>query len=284
MTNCKPTKEQLAFLDWEFGAFFHFGLRAFYKGYRDWDTRDMDPSVFNPEKLDCASWLRTCKAAGMTYAIMTCKHHDGFANWPSRFSDYSVAQSPWKDGKGDVVREFTDACRRRGLCETRTHVVFGDGPQDAEVMFIGEGPGEQEDKQGIPFVGPAGHLLDDMLQMIDLDRSKVYIANIVKCRPPGNRDPLGIEQDACWQWLERQIALVQPRIIVCLGRIAAMKIIKEDFRITREHGQWFDIDQRRVMATFHPSALLRDQSKRPDAFMDLRALRKEIKAVCDGVY
>ena len=137
---------------------------------------------------------------------------------------------------------------------------------------------------GIPFVGPAGHLLDDMLQMIDLDRSKVYIANIVKCRPPGNRDPLGIEQDACWQWLERQIALVQPRIIVCLGRIAAMKIIKEDFRITREHGQWFDIDQRRVMATFHPSALLRDQSKRPNAFMDLRALRKEIKAVCDGVY
>ena len=185
----------------------------------------------------------------------------------------------WENLKRDCA-----ACRGCSLCETRRNLVFGVGNEQAQIMLIGEGPGEQEDKQGIPFVGPAGHLLDDMLQMIDLDRSKVYIANIVKCRPPGNRDPLGIEQDACWQWLERQIALVQPRIIVCLGRIAAMKIIKEDFRITREHGQWFDIDQRRVMATFHPSALLRDQSKRPDAFMDLRALRKEIKAVCDGVY
>lgn len=185
----------------------------------------------------------------------------------------------WENLKRDCA-----ACRGCSLCETRRNLVFGVGNEQAQIMLIGEGPGEQEDKQGIPFVGPAGHLLDDMLQMIDLDRSKVYIANIVKCRPPGNRDPLGIEQDACWQWLERQIALVQPRIIVCLGRIAAMKIIKEDFRITREHGQWFDIDQRRVMATFHPSALLRDQSKRPDAFMDLRALRKEIKAVCDGAY
>ena len=184
----------------------------------------------------------------------------------------------------NTLEQTCKNCRKCALADTRTNVVFGAGVPDAEVLLIGEAPGEQEDKQGIPFVGPAGHLLDDMLQMIDLDRSKVYIANIVKCRPPGNRDPLGIEQDACWQWLERQIALVQPRIIVCLGRIAAMKIIKEDFRITREHGQWFDIDQRRVMATFHPSALLRDQGKRPDAFMDLRALRKEIKAVCDGVY
>ena len=175
-------------------------------------------------------------------------------------------------------------CSRCELCETRTNLVFGVGNEAAEVMFIGEGPGEQEDLQGEPFVGPAGKLLDTMLELIDLDRSKVYIANVVKCRPPRNRDPQPAEQDACAEWLERQIALVNPRLIVCLGRIAAMKIIKEDFRITREHGQWFDIDQRRVMATFHPSALLRDQSKRPDAFMDLRALRKEIKAVCDGVY
>ena len=175
-------------------------------------------------------------------------------------------------------------CSRCELCETRTNLVFGVGNEAAEVMFIGEGPGEQEDLQGEPFVGPAGKLLDTMLELIDLDRSKVYIANVVKCRPPRNRDPQPAEQDACAEWLERQIALVNPRLIVCLGRIAAMKIIKEDFRITREHGQWFDIDQRRVMATFHPSALLRDQGKRPDAFMDLRALRKEIKAVCDGVY
>ena len=180
----------------------------------------------------------------------------------------------WNSLKNDCA-----ACRACSLCETRRNLVFGVGSEQAQVMFIGEGPGEQEDKQGVPFVGPAGHLLDDMLEMIDLDRTKVYIANIVKCR-----DPLGIEQDACWPWLERQIALVQPRIIVCLGRIAAMKIIRDDFRITREHGQWFDIDGRRVTATFHPSALLRDVGKRPDAFMDLRSIRKEIRAVCDGVY
>ena len=184
----------------------------------------------------------------------------------------------------NALRAACAGCTGCGLAATRHSVVFGVGPCPSPVVFIGEGPGQQEDLRGEPFVGPAGKLLDDMLGIIDLSRKNAYITNIVKCRPPGNRDPLGIEQDACWQWLERQIALVQPRIIVCLGRIAAMKIIKEDFRITREHGQWFDIDQRRVMATFHPSALLRDQSKRPDAFMDLRALRKEIKAVCDGVY
>ncbi len=176
------------------------------------------------------------------------------------------------------------ACRGCSLWETRHRLVFGVGNENAELMFIGEGPGEQEDLRGEPFVGPAGKLLDDMLAMIDLDRSRVYIANIVKCRPPGNRDPLGIEQDACSGWLERQIALVDPKVIVCLGRIAAMRFIGPDFRITREHGTWYDVDGRRVTATFHPSALLRDVSKRPEAFMDLRSIRKEVRAVCSSVY
>ena len=176
------------------------------------------------------------------------------------------------------------ACRGCSLWETRHELVFGVGDESAEVMFIGEGPGEQEDRRGEPVVGPAGKLLYDMLAMIDLDRSRVYIANIVKCRPPGNRDPLGIEQDACSGWLERQIALVDPKIIVCLGRIAAMRFVGPDFRITREHGRWYDVDGRRVTATYHPSALLRDVTKRPEAFMDLRSIRKEIRAVCDSVY
>lgn len=175
-------------------------------------------------------------------------------------------------------------CRACSLGETRHNLVFGDGNEQAEVMLLGEGPGEQEDLKGIPFVGPAGKLLDDMLEMIDLDRGKVYIANIVKCRPPRNRDPLNVEQEACRPWLNRQIALVDPKIIVCLGRIAAMSLIREDFRITREHGQWFNVGARRIMATYHPSALLRDVDKRPEAFMDLRALRKEIKAVCSRTY
>ena len=185
----------------------------------------------------------------------------------------------WESLKRDCA-----GCRGCSLAETRHNLGFGVGNAQAEVMLIGEGPGEQEDLQGVPFVGPAGKLLDDMLEMIDLDRQKVYIANIVKCRPPRNRDPLNVEQEACRPWLDRQIALVNPRIIVCLGRIAAMALIREDFRITREHGQWFDRDGRRLMATYHPSALLRDVDKRPEAFMDLRALRKEIKAVCSRTY
>ena len=187
------------------------------------------------------------------------------------------------DSWEELKRECA-GCRSCSLCERRHNLVFGVGNESAEVMLIGEGPGEQEDLRGVPFVGPAGKLLDDMLAMIDLDRTKVYIANIVKCRPPGNRDPLGIEQDACRGWLDRQIALVGPRIIVCLGRISAKALIDPDFRITREHGVWYDVGGRRVMATYHPSALLRDVSKRPEAFMDLRSLRKEIRAVCDSVY
>ena len=184
----------------------------------------------------------------------------------------------------DSLERDCKSCRACSLGDTRHNLVFGVGNEQAEVMLIGEGPGEQEDLKGIPFVGPAGKLLDDMLEMIDLDRSKVYIANIVKCRPPRNRDPLNVEQEACRPWLDRQIALVDPKIIVCLGRIAAMSLIKEDFRITREHGRWFDLGSRRIMATYHPSALLRDVDKRPEAFMDLRTLRKEIRAVCSRTY
>ena len=172
------------------------------------------------------------------------------------------------------------ACRRCGLCETRTNVVFGVGKPDAEVLFIGEGPGEQEDLQGEPFVGRAGKLLDDMLELIDLDRSKVYIANMVKCRPPKNRDPLNIEQEACSKWLKAQIALIRPKIIVCLGRIAAMRLIQPDFKITREHGQFIEKGGILFTALYHPSALLRDETKRPDTFTDLKALQAKVREVC----
>ncbi len=168
-------------------------------------------------------------------------------------------------------------CERCQLCETRTNVVFGVGPEDARVMFIGEGPGENEDLQGEPFVGRAGKLLDDMLELIGLDRTKVYIANMVKCRPPKNRDPLPGEQAACAPWLERQLELIDPAIIVCLGRIAAMRFIKPDFKITREHGQWFELDGRRVMALYHPAALLRDPRRRPETFDDLKRLQAAIE-------
>ena len=170
-------------------------------------------------------------------------------------------------------------CTKCGLCETRHNVVFGVGPRNADVMFIGEGPGEQEDLKGEPFVGAAGMLLDDMLSIIDLSRENCYIANIVKCRPPRNRDPLETEQDACIDYLRNQVALIQPKIIVCLGRIAAMRIIRPDFRITREHGTWTQKNGVWMSAIYHPSALLRDLTKRPETFDDLLSLREKIKEV-----
>ena len=171
-------------------------------------------------------------------------------------------------------------CRACGLADTRTHVVFGVGNREAEILLVGEGPGQHEDEQGVPFVGRAGQLLDDMLEIIGLDRTKVYIANIVKCRPPNNRDPLNVEQDACIGWLRRQTALLRPKIIICLGRIAAKVIIKEDFRITSEHGQWFQRGGVQMTAIYHPSALLRDVNKRPETFEDLKSIQAKVRELC----
>ena len=173
-------------------------------------------------------------------------------------------------------------CTQCGLCETRNNVVFGVGNPNAQIMFVGEGPGEQEDLQGQPFVGRAGQLLDDMLSIIDLDRnSNCYIANIVKCRPPQNRDPMETEQDACIGYLMNQIELIKPKIIVCLGRIAAMRLIRDDYRITREHGQWVEKDGIWMTAIYHPSALLRDVTKRPETFEDLLSIREKLRQVFD---
>ena len=171
------------------------------------------------------------------------------------------------------------SCTRCGLCETRHSVVFGVGPKDADVMFVGEGPGEQEDLKREPFVGAAGHFLDDMLSIIDLSRENCYIANIVKCRPPRNRDPLETEQDACIGYLRNQVALIRPKIIVCLGRVAAMRLIDPEFRITRQHGTWVKKGGVWMSAIYHPSALLRDVSKRPETFDDLLSLREKIAEV-----
>lgn len=171
-----------------------------------------------------------------------------------------------------------DACTRCGLCETRHNVVFGAGNRQADILFVGEGPGEQEDLQGEPFVGPAGKLLDDMLSIIDLYRQEnCYICNIVKCRPPRNRDPLETEQDACIGFLRNQVALVRPQIIVCLGRIAAKRLIDPEYRITRQHGHWVRKGDFWMTAIYHPSALLRDVTKRPETFEDILSIRAKIR-------
>ncbi|NLT40631.1 MAG: uracil-DNA glycosylase [Clostridiales bacterium] len=185
----------------------------------------------------------------------------------------------WEQLRHDCLQ-----CTKCPLHETRTNVVFGSGNIGSEILFIGEGPGQQEDLTGEPFVGRAGKLLDDMLTVIDLDRSKIFIANIVKCRPPGNRDPLPQEQEACIDWLRAQTRLISPKLIVCLGRISAMKLIKPDFKITKEHGVWFEKGKFRMMALYHPAALLRDPGKRPETFADLKVLRRAIDEICDKTY
>lgn len=196
-------------------------------------------------------------------------------------SDAGSATTKQKSG-GIVSRlnELMEACRSCHACrlgETRTNLVFGTGNENAKLMFVGEGPGAQEDLQGIPFVGRAGKLLDDMLAMFDLDRSQVYIANIVKCRPPGNRDPLPEERDACYPWLRQQLELVDPKLVVCLGRIAAMRFIDPNYKISQQHGQWVERDGREFTAIFHPAALLRDPRRRPEAFDDMKEIAKRLK-------
>ena len=178
----------------------------------------------------------------------------------------------WKELEEQCLR-----CRRCGLCQTRNNVVFGVGNRETDILFVGEGPGEQEDLQGEPFVGAAGKLLDDMLSIIDLDRNICYIANIVKCRPPQNRDPLETEQEACIGYLRNQVALIQPKIIVCLGRIAAMKLIKPDYKITQEHGTWVQKGNYLMTAVYHPAALLRDPRKKEDMLEDMKRIRAKLE-------
>ena len=179
----------------------------------------------------------------------------------------------------DALEKSCRECSRCSLCQTKHHTVFGVGNRNAKLMFVGEAPGEQEDLSGIPFVGAAGKLLDKYLSAVGIAREDVYIANILKCRPPHNRDPLPEEEDACMDFLREQTRLVKPRVIVCLGRISAARLIKPDFKITREHGIWFRKGAFRMCAVYHPSALLRDPSKREDMLKDML----EIARICgDG--
>lgn len=174
------------------------------------------------------------------------------------------------------------ACTGCPLATTRQQVVFGTGQRDAEILLVGEGPGANEDAQGEPFVGLAGQLLDRMLAGVGLSRQKnVYIANIVKCRPPHNRDPLPEEQEACIGWLRQQTALLRPRILVCLGRVAACRIMDPEFKVTRQHGRFIQKGGVWMMGTLHPAAILRNPAQKADAFRDLVGLRDKIAEVCE---
>lgn len=186
----------------------------------------------------------------------------------------------WETLKNDCLK-----CKKCGLCETRTNVVFGYGNPLSEVMFIGEGPGEQEDLQGKPFVGRSGKLLDKMLAEIGLSREEnIYIANIVKCRPPKNRDPLPEEQEMCIDWLRNQTALLNPKIIVAVGRIAAMKIIDDKIKITKDHGKFYKKKNIFFMPTIHPAAVLRNPKQKVLVEEDFLNLKQKIEEICTSTY
>lgn len=175
------------------------------------------------------------------------------------------------------LQKACQGCQNCGLSEGRTNLVFGTGNPDADILFIGEGPGEQEDLSGEPFVGRAGQLLDKFLVSIDLDRNRdIYIANMVKCRPPKNRDPRPEEQDSCLKWLREQVKLIKPKIIVCLGRISAQKLIDPKFKVTQQHGIFYEKGEFLMMGTFHPAALLRNPNNKPAAFEDFLKLRDKL--------
>jgi DNA polymerase len=169
------------------------------------------------------------------------------------------------------------ACRACRLCETRNRVVFGSGPADARLLFIGEGPGAEEDRQGLPFVGRAGELLTKIIQAIQLRRDEVYIANVVKCRPPGNRDPAPDEVAACRGFLERQIDLIRPQVIVALGRVAAQALLGNDTPIGRMRGNWYELRGVPMMVTYHPAALLRNTELKRPTWEDMQKVRDRLR-------
>lgn len=186
----------------------------------------------------------------------------------------------WEELKTQCI-----GCTKCDLCKERHNVVFGQGVTDAEVMFIGEGPGEQEDLQGKPFVGRSGKLLDSMLEDIGLSREKnIYIGNMVKCRPPKNRDPLPEEQELCINWLRNQVFLLKPKIIVAVGRIAAMRTIDPNIKITKQHGIFYHKKNTWMMPTIHPAAILRNPNQKSLVVQDFENLKEKIKEVCTHTY
>lgn len=181
----------------------------------------------------------------------------------------------------DELKKFCNKCKKCRLHENRTRVVFGEGNENADIMFVGEGPGYNEDIQGRPFVGRAGQLLDKMIEAINLHRNNVYIANIVKCRPPENRNPLEDECSACIEYLRWQVKLIKPKIIVCLGSISANNLIHSNFIISKERGKFIKKGNIYFMPTYHPSYLLRNESAKKESWADFKNIKSKLDEIRD---
>jgi DNA polymerase len=197
---------------------------------------------------------------------------------PAAVPTVKAAPPPELTGEFAALAAAVAACTRCRLAEGRSNVVFGSGNPAAELMFVGEGPGAEEDRQGLPFVGAAGELLTRIIQAIDMTREEVYIANVVKCRPPGNRDPQPDEVTACRGYLEKQIGLVRPRALVALGKVAAQALLGDDAPIGRLRGQWFKFQGIPTMVTYHPAALLRNPALKRPTWEDMQQVRDFLRA------
>ncbi|MBS5720762.1 MAG: uracil-DNA glycosylase [Clostridium sp.] len=180
----------------------------------------------------------------------------------------------------EELEEVVKQCRKCRLCETRKNVVFGVGNREADIMFIGEGPGADEDAQGEPFVGKAGKLMNMAFDMLGIKREEVYIANIVKCRPPNNRNPQDDEAENCLDYLRNQVILVKPKIIVLLGSVALKNVLGKEYGITASRGKWLERKGILYMPTWHPAALLRDENKKIDFIKDLKQVIKRYNEIC----
>ncbi len=180
----------------------------------------------------------------------------------------------WRELEESIV-----GCKKCKLCNNRNNIVFGTGKKDTDLMFIGEGPGADEDMQGIPFVGKAGKLMNMALDGIGIDRDEVYIANIVKCRPPSNRNPEDDEAESCLDYLRNQVMLVKPKIIVLLGSVALKNILGKEYGITASRGKWVERKGIFYMPTWHPAALLRDDSKKIDFWQDLKLVKQKLEVL-----
>ena len=177
----------------------------------------------------------------------------------------------------EELKKYVESCMRCPLSQTRNKAVMGRGNLKSQVLFIAEAPGQNEDRDGIPFTGRSGELLDRLLAEAGMSRGEIYLTNIVKCHPERNRDPKPEEQEACMPYLKYETWLLRPRIIACIGRIAAQRIIRPDYRITREHGTFIYRKNTWLTAVYHPSALLRDETKIPETIADLRAIQKKLE-------
>ena len=180
----------------------------------------------------------------------------------------------------EELEEVVKQCRKCRLCETRKNVVFGVGNREADIMFIGEGPGADEDAQGEPFVGKAGKLMNMAFDMLGIKREEVYIANIVKCRPPNNRNPQDDEAENCLDYLRNQVILVKPKIIVLLGSVALKNVLGKEYGITASRGKWLERKGILYMPTWHPAALLREENKKIDFIKDLKQVIKRYNEIC----